>query len=150
MCEILVRVTDKVNEKDPLQDALCLKRNEAIAVCEDGHPWSKLERSNPDWRIIALPGIPRRQMTYLLEPDKIKLDKLGVEVMTRLRKQCVNLDSPVFSGKTDQPADREGDYSKVVMDKLELDASIKESRLVAEVVSAEIARKAEARSLVKG
>lgn len=54
MAELVVRVQDKVNE-DFYLDCQCTKRGDVIEVRPDGWAWSKLERSNPDWRIIRVP-----------------------------------------------------------------------------------------------
>jgi len=56
MCEMLIRVVDKVND-DPYLDAKCTKRGDVITVQPDGWGWSRAELRNPDWRIIKIPGV---------------------------------------------------------------------------------------------
>ena len=57
MCEMLVRVVDKVNTDSPELDAQCLKRGDVVVVCEDGWDWSVVEKSHSDWRIFKIPGM---------------------------------------------------------------------------------------------
>jgi hypothetical protein len=54
MAEIVVQIVDKVN-KDFYLNCGCYKRGDVIEIREDGFPWGKIDRSNPDWRIIKLP-----------------------------------------------------------------------------------------------
>lgn len=68
MCELLVRVVDKVND-DPYLDAQCLKRGDVVVVCEDGWPWSAEEQKNPHWRIVRMPGIPAEKALAFLGPE---------------------------------------------------------------------------------
>lgn len=68
MCELLVRVVDKVNS-DFYLNCQCTKRGDVIVVQEDGWKWGKEELSNPDWRIISMPGIPVSQVLGLLAPE---------------------------------------------------------------------------------
>lgn len=55
MAEMLVRVVDRSNN-DPLLDARLTKRGDVIAICDDGHAWSALERSGTPWIIVRVPG----------------------------------------------------------------------------------------------
>lgn len=57
MCEILLRVVDKVNYENPYKNAECLKRGDVVVVVEDGHVWGAQELRNPDWRILKVPGV---------------------------------------------------------------------------------------------
>lgn len=52
MAELLFCVTDKA----PGQVGAYVA-GDVIVVCADGHPWSAVERSHPDWRIVKLPGV---------------------------------------------------------------------------------------------
>lgn len=56
MCELLVRVVDKVND-DPYLDAQCTKRGDVIVIVEDDHEWGRAEIANPDWVIVRVPGV---------------------------------------------------------------------------------------------
>ncbi len=65
MCEILLRVVDKINS-DFYLNCMCSKAGDVIDVHEDGWNWGKEEKSAPFWRIIALPGIPASKALSLL------------------------------------------------------------------------------------
>lgn len=69
MCELLVRVVDKINEADFYKDCQCTKRGDVITIQEDGWAWGKKELSNPDWRIIKFPGVPASEMSAFLQPE---------------------------------------------------------------------------------
>lgn len=89
MCELLVRVVDKVS-KDPEKDILCLKRGDVVTIKNDGHAWSKVELSNPDWRVFRVPGMSVKEARLLLEPPFV-LKGLGDS--TRRRALRIDLDS---------------------------------------------------------
>ena len=69
MCEILLRVRDKVNDADPYLDAQCLKRGDVVVVVENGWPWSEAELTNPDWRILKLPNVSVEFAEAFLAPE---------------------------------------------------------------------------------
>lgn len=50
MAELLIRVRDKAGH-----NALLLGEHEVVVVCADGWPWSQLERTSPDHRIVRVP-----------------------------------------------------------------------------------------------
>jgi hypothetical protein len=58
MCELLVRVIDKVNADDPYLDAKCTKRGDVIVAAPDGWQWGSGERADPQYRILVLPKVP--------------------------------------------------------------------------------------------
>lgn len=68
MCEMLVRVVDKVNT-DPYLNAQCTKRGDVIAIQPDGWAWSHLELSSSQWRIIKVPGITVLEASAFLAPE---------------------------------------------------------------------------------
>jgi hypothetical protein len=53
MAEFLIRVRNK-----PDHNEMLLSAGDVVVVCEDGWPWSDIERKSPDWRIVAVPGLP--------------------------------------------------------------------------------------------
>lgn len=63
MCEIYVRVVDRPENPQLMQ------RGDVIHVGEDGHPWGKKEVASTQHRIIKLPGVPAKDLDYLLMPD---------------------------------------------------------------------------------
>lgn len=87
MCEILIRVIDKTHP-DPVEDVLCTKRGDVLAVQEDGWLWGTGDQSNPDWRIIKLPNIGVELFYDMLQRDE---DANGV--MLRKRKRFLNINS---------------------------------------------------------
>jgi hypothetical protein len=68
MCEVLVRVRDKVNE-DFYRDTKCTKRGDVIVVAPDGWPWGNDELTLPFWRIVKLPNISVSEASTLLAPE---------------------------------------------------------------------------------
>lgn len=68
MCELLVRVVDKINS-DFYLNCQCTKRGDVIVAQEDGWKWGKEELANPDWRIISMPGVPVNDVAGLLTPE---------------------------------------------------------------------------------
>lgn len=68
MCELLVRVKDKVSP-DPYRDVKLTKRGDVIVVMPDGWAWSSEERTNPDWRIFKWPSESIANASALLSPE---------------------------------------------------------------------------------
>lgn len=68
MAELLIRVVDKSND-DPYLDVQCLKRGDVVVICEDGHEWSQAELTNPEWRILKVPGVTLVQAEAFLGPE---------------------------------------------------------------------------------
>jgi hypothetical protein len=65
MCELLIRVRDKVND-DPYLDARCFKRGDVVVVVDDDWQWGREELRNPDWRIVRLPNVSTAQAAAFL------------------------------------------------------------------------------------
>jgi hypothetical protein len=57
MCQILIRMVDRVNPNDVLLDERLDKRGDAIFVAPDNWQWSQTELTNPEWRILSLPNV---------------------------------------------------------------------------------------------
>jgi hypothetical protein len=91
MCEILIRVIDKVNHDDPVKNASLTKRGDVIVVCPDGHRWSDMEMTHKEWRIIAFPGVDETHMTEFLAPEFAGPD--GDDSMLRPRAFKFDVDS---------------------------------------------------------
>ncbi len=68
MCELLLRVSDKINT-DPVLDSKCTKRGDVIVVMPDGWGWGTEELRNPDWRILQLPNVTVEQAASFLSPE---------------------------------------------------------------------------------
>lgn len=88
MCELLVRVSDKVNE-DFYRNCQCTKRGDIISLCPDGWNWSTSEKTVPFWRIVKLPNVTVAQATPYLRPE-IATDPLNPS--KTLQKRAFKLD----------------------------------------------------------
>lgn len=87
MCEMLVRVVDKVGD-NPVLDAKCTKRGDVIAVCPDGWIWGREELKNPDWRIVKVPGVTVSEASGFLAPEL----SAGPVAVDLLRRRAFRLD----------------------------------------------------------
>lgn len=91
MCEMLVRVVDKIND-DPYLDAKCTKRGDVITIQPDGWVWSRAELNNPDWRIIKVPGVSVAQAQEFLEPEA-DTDPANPSAVLQRRAHKIDLDA---------------------------------------------------------
>ena len=66
MCELLVRVRDREGHNTKLNG-----EGHVVCVCPDGWGWSRLERSNPDWRILAVPDMTENEARALLSRQRV-------------------------------------------------------------------------------
>jgi hypothetical protein len=57
MAQLLFTVAS-MTSPDIYKDVGLHKRGDVIAVMPDKHVWSAKELSNPDWRIVHIPGVP--------------------------------------------------------------------------------------------
>jgi hypothetical protein len=87
--ELLIRIRDKNHPTDANLNRQLTKRGDVIAIQPDGWNWGVRELTNPDWRIISVPNLTRRQEEQLLEGDSYSLDDFP-----RKRKRQFDLDSP--------------------------------------------------------
>lgn len=55
MCELLVRIVDKISD-DPYNNAKLTKSGDVIVICDDGHEWGRAE-GPPMYRVIRVPGV---------------------------------------------------------------------------------------------
>lgn len=94
MAELLIRVIDKIGA-DPYQDAQLTKRGDVIVVCPDGWPWSEEERTNPMWRILAVPDLSISEASILLAPERDTDPRHPSRVLQR-RAFHLDLDGPTF------------------------------------------------------
>lgn len=91
MCEMLVRVVDKVND-DPYLDAKCSKRGDVITIQPDGWMWSRLELKSPIWRIIKVPGVSVAQAEVFLTPE-VDADPANPSAVLQRRAHKIDLDA---------------------------------------------------------
>ena len=66
MAEFLIRIRDKEGHNPGL-----LGEREVVVVCEDGWPWSVLERTSPDWRIVKVPGMSLDEGDQFIVPEPV-------------------------------------------------------------------------------
>lgn len=63
MCEVLLCVVDHSHPTNIYLDTKLPKRGDIIDIVADGHLWGGMELSDPDWRILRLPGIDRATLS---------------------------------------------------------------------------------------
>ena len=85
MAEFLVRIREKQGHNDGLLGA-----DEVVVVCEDGWPWSVLERTNPDWRILLVPGMALSVAEMFVAPEPVD------ETLYVKRRRAFTLDFSAF------------------------------------------------------
>jgi hypothetical protein len=93
MAEVLIRVVDKVNPTDPAKDQLCFKAGDVIHVAPDGWGWGSEEVTNPDWRIVKLPGFDPALLADLLESQTVVQG--DVTHIVRKRAKCLDVSDSV-------------------------------------------------------
>lgn len=96
MCELLVRVVDKVSA-DPYLDAALTKRGDVIAVQPDGWVWGLEEQRSPEWRILRVPGVSVAAAASLLTPEP-ETDPQNPSRMLQRRMFRLDLDAPELTG----------------------------------------------------
>lgn len=89
MCEILVRVVDKVNPNDAVLNRQCRKAGDVVCVKPDGWGWSVMERTNPEWKILKIPNVDVSVFEDMLIPE---LDTSDPENTIVIRQCQKNLD----------------------------------------------------------
>lgn len=57
--ELLVRVVSKPKSGNTTLDAGRTEAGDVIVFAPDGHIWGRKEVSNPEWRIVRVPGLDR-------------------------------------------------------------------------------------------
>jgi recombinational DNA repair protein (RecF pathway) len=92
MAELLIRVVDKVHPTDPAKDQLCFKAGDVIHVAADGWPWGSEELTNPEWRILKLPGVDPALVEDMLEAQTVQQG--DVTHMVRKRHKCFDVAHP--------------------------------------------------------
>lgn len=67
--EILLRRHTRLSG-DAKADRERLKAEDVVVIMPDGHPWTQRELTNPDWRIIRVPGLSEEVAKSMIEPDE--------------------------------------------------------------------------------
>ena len=85
MAEAMIALTDKLPSTSPLyaKNHLAL---DIIVVCPDGWPWTPTELTNPDWRLIKIPGVDPAVISQFCDP---RLDVQGNVI--RMRDWCFDV-----------------------------------------------------------
>jgi hypothetical protein len=65
MSELLVRVRDRAGHNPKL-----CGEGHVVVVCRHGWKWSRLEQTNPDWRIVRVPDMTEEEASTLLSSQK--------------------------------------------------------------------------------
>src|SRR5512140_1787643 len=97
MAEILIRIVDKTIPADSYRDQRFFKAGDVIHVAEDGWPWGNEELTNPDWRIVKLPGVSVDLLTDMLESQKVTQNDQNGKSWTyivRRRNKAFDLSHP--------------------------------------------------------
>lgn len=86
--EILLRVKDKNTKNRKEFDWVATKRGDIIVVMPDGHLWGTAELSNPEWRIIRLPGVPWEVSFDWAEPAIHQGSHVSLARKYRINLEC--------------------------------------------------------------
>ena len=94
MRELLFLANDKVNPDDPKQDIKFPKRGMVLVHMPEGHPWTKKELENPDWRIVKM-DITEEEANEFLRPEIVTVNPLTkpVNIPMRFRSKLLDLDA---------------------------------------------------------
>lgn len=92
MAELLIRIVDKVNPDNAAQNQLCFKAGDILHVAPDGWTWGTEELSNPEWRILKLPGMAPELFTDLMQMQMVLVGNR--EHMTLKRAKCIDVSHP--------------------------------------------------------
>jgi len=94
MCEILLRVRDK-ESRDVGQRLIQNVAGDAVVIVEDGHRWGGAEVSNPDWRVLQMPGLPAAAVADLMEsrPHWKDSDRISAR-----KRQYIDVTDPWLRG----------------------------------------------------
>ena len=104
MAQIVVRVRPKDESGSPYVDRERWGRGDVIEVHPDSHVFSQREASNPDWRIIQVPGVPPRKLASFLAPDVGFGDREAERANRVLRRRAFRLDLAALKALTDDRA----------------------------------------------
>jgi len=87
MCELLIKTVDATHPDPKIDSSSCFKKNDVIAVKEDGFSWGASERNSSIFSIVKMPGIPASQMEYLLNRNIEPLPNSAAMKISALRKE---------------------------------------------------------------
>lgn len=67
--EALVRIVDKTDPKNAINDAWLTKAGDVIVVCPQGWKWSKEELNNPEWVILRIKNMSLAEGQSYMTPQ---------------------------------------------------------------------------------
>lgn len=73
MCELILRVVDKPAPA-AFDRPMVAQAGDVVVVVPDGHQWGREEISNPEWRIVRLPGVAESALADLMEARPHAID----------------------------------------------------------------------------
>ena len=82
MCQVVIRVADKINPDKALNQQL-LKRGDIVELVGDDHVWSAKELTNPDWRIVVLPALTESDVLPFMAPEFPTGPETDVRILRR-------------------------------------------------------------------
>lgn len=86
MAEILLHFTDKVPNSHP-DYAMNYGAMDIVVVCADGWTWTEAELTNPNWRIVKVPGVDPSFLSQYAAP---RIDATTQKI-TRKRDWCFDV-----------------------------------------------------------
>jgi hypothetical protein len=107
VAELLVWVAEYPKTGDPYVDRSRPSAGCVITIQPDGWKWSKAELTNPDWRVVKLPGIPVEKLTQLTAPDLGYLDPEAEKINKVLRRYTKAFDLPELDALLVHPTKKE-------------------------------------------
>lgn len=90
MCELLIRIRDKV-QPDPYLACKLFGRGDVVVACADDWGWTEAEKVNPDWRILKLPNVPLELAQDFISPEA-DADPANPSRMLRRRAALLDVD----------------------------------------------------------
>ena len=91
MARVLIKTISAIS-LDPKKDALLYKRGDVVKIAPDGYYFgNKIEKNNPKFSIIELPGVAVSKLNSLIETETTgEGDTLQI---IKRRKQKINLEA---------------------------------------------------------
>lgn len=106
MAQIVVRIRPKDKSGSPYVDRHRYGRGDVIEVLPDSHVFSAREASNPDWRIVQVPGVDPVKLLSLVARDVGYADPAAEKASRVLRRRAFCLDLAALKALTDSPVTR--------------------------------------------
>jgi hypothetical protein len=130
MAELMICIQDRANEAERVKSNQLYQRGDVIVIVPDGHPWSEIERTKADWRIVSIPGVDPEALTSLVTPEQ----PTRVDWQKRLVR--LDLDSLVWSADERRAFDagRARSGAITVVETKVRDATVQRARIAGGVI----------------